>query len=271
MEQYLNEVALALPEATVNIAKLRRALLNDGATLRVAVYGKFNHGKSTLLNELIGKDTFKTSDQRETTQVSSVVEQGIEWIDTPGLDAAVDGSDDRLTAQASLERADVLMFVHSVREGELDRYECAHLQALSASGRDCNNTLLVLTQVEQLETDELERTCAAIATQLAGLLRLDGFQVSAQRHASGKPALMERSGIGALRLRIDALRMERAQARKTEVQKYVAQLMAEIRRRDADRERRLVGCRKEYSARIAQLEQDASVLQRDVRRKMEEI
>lgn len=33
---------------------------------RIAVFGKFNQGKSTLLNALVGQDIFVASDKRET-------------------------------------------------------------------------------------------------------------------------------------------------------------------------------------------------------------
>jgi GTPase Era involved in 16S rRNA processing len=50
---------------------------------RIAVFGKFNHGKSTLLNTLTGEDIFKVADIRETTKISEHLHNGIIWVDIP--------------------------------------------------------------------------------------------------------------------------------------------------------------------------------------------
>jgi GTPase len=271
MEQYLDEVSAALPEASLDLANLRRVLLNNGDILRVAVYGKFNHGKSTLLNVLIGKEVFKVSDKRETTEVTSFGDDAIEWIDTPGLDADVGGDDDRLATRANREHADVVLFVHSVRVGELDRHEVRHLQALCEAGRDAGNVLLVLTQIEQLETEELVRTRAAIDVQLDGLPRLEQLLVSAQRQLSGTPALVARSGIDALRTRIDELRQARASARKVEIKQYVAKLLDALQQREKDTAKRMAEFQTTKEQRRDRLKQDALALQREVASKMGEI
>src|SRR3546814_2702027 len=59
----------------------------------VTVVGKYNHGKSRLLNELLGDDAFVVADRRETTTLSAYRCQGVRWLDAPGLDADVNSAE----------------------------------------------------------------------------------------------------------------------------------------------------------------------------------
>ena len=58
-------LASELPEAREALNRLSQ-LTNPQARTRIAVFGKYNHGKSTLLNALVGLEIFKASDRRET-------------------------------------------------------------------------------------------------------------------------------------------------------------------------------------------------------------
>ncbi len=60
----------------------------------VTVIGKYNHGKSRLLNELMGSDVFSVADRRETVSLAEHVHQDVRWLDAPGLDADVGMADD---------------------------------------------------------------------------------------------------------------------------------------------------------------------------------
>jgi hypothetical protein len=73
----------------------------------ITVIGKYNHGKSHLLNELIGQETFVVADKRETVRLLDRVHNGVRWLDAPGLDADV-GTDDARERMASLEAFRVL-------------------------------------------------------------------------------------------------------------------------------------------------------------------
>src|SRR5690554_1073232 len=111
-----------LPSSRANLRRLSK-LISSSDIPRIAVFGKYNHGKSTLLNALIGREVFKVADKRETLTVSELIHEGVAWIDTPGLDADVQGDDDKLAKGAAMELADILCLVHNVKTGELDNSE----------------------------------------------------------------------------------------------------------------------------------------------------
>ena len=48
-------------------------LQNRPNKLQVAVYGKYNHGKSSLLNVLVNQDIFKVADIRETVEIKELI------------------------------------------------------------------------------------------------------------------------------------------------------------------------------------------------------
>src|SRR5437588_6163 len=73
-------------------ARLRR-LLNGGRTPRVAVVGRRDAGKSSLLNASASADITHIGDVEDTTRElrwrdAVWNERAIEWLDTPGLRAA---------------------------------------------------------------------------------------------------------------------------------------------------------------------------------------
>jgi small GTP-binding protein len=132
-----------------NIEELRE-LISRPSELQVAVYGKYNHGKSSLLNALVEKEVFKTADIRETVTIQSHTKESITWVDTPGLDADVYEKDDS-KAKKILKKSDLLLFVHSVNEGELDAKE---LNFLKERYKKNNNILLILSQTDKISDVE---------------------------------------------------------------------------------------------------------------------
>lgn len=203
--QATGDIVSVLPDRADDMARLE-ILLRRGEPI-VTVIGKYNHGKSRLLNELIGHDTFAVADRRETVKLSDSVRQGVRWLDAPGLDADVGTEDDRHALHAAWLHSDIRLFVHAAKEGELDAGELALLAELGADGeRTKRQTLFVLSQVDQLADDaELEKVRHAIGAQLPGIA-LRG--VSSTRHRKGleegKKLLLEKSGMPLLRAELDA-------------------------------------------------------------------
>ncbi|SMG42942.1 GTPase [Paraburkholderia susongensis] len=199
-EQAARDVLAVLPDRANDLARLH--ILVNGDEPVVTVIGKYNHGKSSLLNELTGRDTFAVSDKRETVSLAHSVHLGVHWLDAPGLDADVGTEDDRHALQAAWLRSDIRLFVHAAKEGELDTKETALLAELSADGeRTKRQTLFVLSQVDQLADDhELENVCKAIGEQVPGTV-LNVVSSTRNRKAleGGKKLLLEKSGILALR------------------------------------------------------------------------
>ncbi|MBC8636855.1 50S ribosome-binding GTPase [Caballeronia sp. EK] len=217
----LHEVVSVLPDRADDMARLA-ILLVDGEPI-VTVIGKYNHGKSRLLNELIGRDTFAVADKRETVKLSDSVHQGVRWLDAPGLDADVGTEDDRHALHAAWLHADIRLFVHAAKEGELDAKELALLAELCADGeRSKRQTLFVLSQVDQLADDaELQKVSRAIGAQWPdiGLNAVSSTRYRKGRD-EGKKLMLEKSGMPSLRATIDA-----ALARVPETRAHEAALL----------------------------------------------
>lgn len=195
-----SEVLAVVPGRAHDLARLR-VLAQANAAPTVTVVGKYNHGKSRLLNELMGRDVFAVADRRETVTLSEHHHAELRWLDAPGLDADVALQDDSHAQEATWLQADVRLFVHAAKEGELDAAERHLLQALREDQqRTRRQTLFVLTQVDQMSDDEqLAKVSTAISAQAPGLTL---YPVSSTRHRSGveggKSLLLQRSGIPAL-------------------------------------------------------------------------
>ena len=121
-EAATHEILAVLPTYNLPLTRLR-AIVQAGQLPTVTVIGKYNHGKSRLLNELIGDDIFSVADKRETTTLSEHLQHNIRWLDAPGLDADVATLDDQHAQDAMWNKADIRLMIHSVREGEFDPYE----------------------------------------------------------------------------------------------------------------------------------------------------
>ncbi len=162
----LETAVAALPAAA------EEAQDEEAAGLRVAIVGRPNVGKSSLVNRLLGDERVVVSDQPGTTRdaVDMAVEQGGErfvLVDTAGLrrpgkrqQAIERGS--ALMAVRSLERADVAFVVIDAEEGFTD--QDAHVAALA---RERGRATAVLANkwdlVEKRSAPERQRLRDAIA------------------------------------------------------------------------------------------------------------
>lgn len=200
-EQAESAVLAALPGRASDLARLR--FMASERRPVITVVGKYNHGKSRLLNELIGQTVFSVADRRETLELSRHAHDHVCWLDAPGLDADVNRVDDDHALQAIWLQADIRLFVHAAKEGELDGRELALWRSLREDGRRTRRqTLLVLSQVDQLAgASEQQDVVQAIGAQAPG----DALHpVSSTRYRQGleggKPLMIERSGIPALQV-----------------------------------------------------------------------
>lgn len=216
-----------LPDCFHEIERLR-ALAQQGLQPTVTVVGKYNHGKSRLLNELMASDVFTVADKRETVALAEHVRLGVRWLDAPGLDADVGLTDDSHAHQAAWLQADIRLFVHAAKEGELDAAESALLQKLYADQqRTKRRVLFVLGQVDQMADEaHLHKVINAIQTQVPQVVL---YPVSSTRYRQGvegdKKLLLEKSGIPALQAILGDALAKVPQARSHET----ALLLSEIR------------------------------------------
>lgn len=182
-----------------NMDRLSVLLMSDSRP-RIAVFGKYNHGKSSLLNAIVGSDFFHVADKRETTEISEYEHDGVIWIDTPGLDADIVGEDDRKAKQAALRESDFIFLVHSAKVGELDSSEMkVYKELMKQCGNYKRKLLLVLTQIDQLSACELNAVGESIRRQLPDLTIIN---VSSFRYKKGiseeKNMLVESSNMAEL-------------------------------------------------------------------------
>ncbi len=197
--------------------RLKNMLENSFNPLKIVIFGKYNHGKSTFLNAWLKQNLFKTGDTRVTTQVQSYLdsEHHIIWIDTPGLD--VDKDDDQ-KAIDTIKEADLVLLIHDAVAGELDKKELDFIRQYSFSnGRD--KIRLLLTKIDQNEAN-LSQVMTLIKYQINDF-NIEIFPLSALRYqkyiAESVDIWMEKSGFSALFLDIQKASLTRNEIRKSEV------------------------------------------------------
>lgn len=231
-EHPLAEVLPVLPHRAHDIARLRELALGRAPT--VTVIGKYNHGKSRLLNELVGHDVFSVADRRETVALSEHLHRGVHWLDAPGLDADVGTRDDRHALQATWLKSDIRLFVHAAKEGELDAKELALLNELGADSRRTHRqTLFLLSQIDQLPSEtELSNVVNVLHRQAP---QEAIHAVSVTRHRQGvegsKALLVEKSGIPHLRLALEEALVRVPGARAHETTLLFGEIRSELEQR----------------------------------------
>lgn len=124
---------------------------------RVIVIGQQNNGKSTLCNALLenwDNTLFRVSDKRETEVIQEKYNQrsGITYIDTPGFGTFWE--EDEARARKQWNYANLLIYVHSIRSGELDKDECKMLREIKSTIPDIRERLFVACSKCREEDDE---------------------------------------------------------------------------------------------------------------------
>lgn len=219
-----------LPQHEITLKRLEK-LANKNALPVVTVMGKYNHGKSRLLNELIGDDLFNVADKRETKALHLAEHKGVAWIDAPGLDADVHEVDDSFAEEALWVESDIRFLVHAAKEGELDAAEIKLLKTLNQDEQQTKRqSIFVLTQIDQVSDDEtMERINHSLSTQLEDT---PIFPVSSVRHRKGVeqniPIFIEKSGIPALEAHLQTALEKVTDNRAFEEQSYFTQLSDEL-------------------------------------------
>lgn len=252
-------------EGVALLTELQDARASLDVPFRVAACGLYNAGKSTLLNALteqVEVAAFATGAARTTTASKTVRNGGVDYVDTPGLDATTQDDEE---AWRALAEADLLLFVHDPQTGELHDTEVVFLSQL-ASMADSDGTLferliVVLTHLDSWE-DNMDDTASAVVQQVNARLGFVPmvFPVSSVAYCrgrkEGKLRLVEHSGVPALRdhlqVRIDehgaALRARR-RARVEDIRRRLLDavdreiamrgaLLDDVRRRSSTREQR---------------------------------
>lgn len=261
-----------LPEHAEQISRLQT--LMDGERLPiVTVIGKYNHGKSRLLNELIGSPVFEVADKRQTVQLEPFIQDGVYWLDAPGLDADVTSADDRHALHGAWLQSDLRLFVHAAKEGELDVKERALLDELLADDKVTQRqTLFVLSQIDQLTDEvELEKVMSAIRAQAPGVVL---HAVSSTRYRQGlegnKKVLLERSGVPTLQITLEQALALVHQAREHEIGMLGDQIKKELERLQTVREHALDALRRKQERLKQEFSNGLANVLNSARRQLEE-
>lgn len=203
----------------------------------VANAGLLKAGKSTLLNAVFGKEElFKTGAARTTVAASTRALGRLELVDTPGIDAY---EHDSAEAERVLRRADMVLVVHSVTDGEFDQQELDFLAQLGRyfPDKDARQRALipVFSKGEGVKAGELDAVCEKACAQwlqVLGVAPRRVFRVFSVRHLKGikeqKPVFCERSGIpelvSFLHENADSLAQVRAQLSAARLDELVGQI-----------------------------------------------
>lgn len=166
-------------------------IIDDKRYVKIAVAGRMNHGKSSLLNSLIGDNIFKVQDIRETTANSRYeLFEDVLLVDTPGLDANI--NDDAI-ANVAYESSNIILFVHNYNVGDFHKGELEALKRIADfhnSEAFSDRFILVLTGKDSV-TDQNDRELIKLKLlkdikQFCGLQNFPTFEVSNTTFMKGK-------------------------------------------------------------------------------------
>lgn len=77
-----------------DLSAMRQDMIDASGRIYIVNAGRMNHGKSSLLNSILGREAFRVADVRETrVNQEELYKDDVFLVDTPGLDA--DETDDR--------------------------------------------------------------------------------------------------------------------------------------------------------------------------------
>lgn len=280
-------VSAVLPQRTRELMRLSCVVdaAQQSAAPVVTVVGKYNHGKSSLLNALLGSDVFAVADRRETVQLQQHLHEGVAWLDAPGLDADVAAGDDALAEEAIWQYSDIRLLVHAAKEGELDQAELALLEQLYHDAQHSQRqTVLVLTQIDQLPDEAVaQRVLSALAAQLQSLNN-NGHSpcppwawlgVSATRYQrgtqEGKRLLVEKSGIPSLQTALSHAKAAVAASRQHEWRTLFAALQTAAQQHSQQAQAHWAGVQQRQQAQRQAFEHDLAAVLRKVEQDLQPV
>ncbi len=266
----IDELIKVIPSSSSNLKRLDY-LHNNAKLPRIAVFGTYNHGKSTLLNALIGKNIFKAADKRETIEIQEYEYNGIVWVDTPGLGADIAKKDDQIAKESAFKIADFIFIVHNVQVGELDKEEDRLYRCLMRQDKNYKNKLfLVLTQIDQINQENLLKVKGKIQEQIPNLKIMP---VSAIRFSKGKEEgkqkLVEVSGIPEVLDFVEERKINVNDLRKKEIKRLVTKALVELSTFKSDSKKRLDSYNYKKLKEIKQFENNFNQVRSAIKNKME--
>jgi len=215
-----------LPQYQEKIKRMH-VLIDPERLPTITVVGKYNHGKSSLLNTLVGETHFAVADKRQTRELERIEADGVCWLDAPGLDADVQTEDDAHAHRAAWLESDIRLFVHAAREGELDAAERALLSELLVDEKNSHRAVfIVLSQADQVSDEKLLNSIKSSVQEQVGSIR--PIAVSTTRYQRGiereQALFVEKSGIPQLRTALAKAIMHVPEKRQAEKERLYESL-----------------------------------------------
>lgn len=207
------------------ISTLKSAVENN--EIIVTCMGLYNHGKSSLLNVLIGdfeEKTFKVADVRETSKNKKIKIDNITYVDTPGLNAKK--HDDKRVMDA-VKESDINIFVHNVNTGEFVAKEIEFLHMIKNHWKNpqefIQRTIFVLSRIDEAQSEEdVDNTIIRMKQQIKEIFDVDSLfiPVSSKDYIEGiqeeEDELIELSNISKLKNNLDSfVKLLQNQLKKT--------------------------------------------------------
>ncbi len=199
-ERYDFAAPFATEFADLNAQKIKKV------EPQIMMYGIYNAGKSSIINELIGADRAKVADVPTTDRVDYYEWQGYKIFDTPGVFAPIAHEE---VTERDIKKADIVLFVISGK-GPFDRIEnYRRMKIIAESGK---KIIIVLNDMDGYmgKNEEALREIkqkVAVNMQQVGIEDVDEkyciVTVNALRAKMGrtknKPVLIEKSGLPELK------------------------------------------------------------------------
>ena len=170
----------------------------------IMVYGIYNAGKSSIINELLGDDLAAVNDKPETDSVNEYEWNGYTIADTPGVGAPI--KHEEVTTE-HLRRADIVMFVMASTGSNEKDDNYRRLKAITDAGKK----VIIIINDKNGDLGSNDQELGVIISKVKDNLRqynLDSNDyvitiVNAKRARDGriknKPALIEKSNIQELK------------------------------------------------------------------------
>ncbi|MBR4151621.1 MAG: 50S ribosome-binding GTPase [Selenomonadaceae bacterium] len=172
----------------------------------IMVYGIYNAGKSSILNELIGEDKAEVEDKPTTDAVTYYDWQGYKIADTPGIFAPIEHEE---VTQEHLKKADIVLFVMSTTGSNEKEENYRRMKEIADAGKK----IIIVLNDKNGDLGRRDENIQEIKRKVAVNMKQVGIEdvdekycivtVNAARAHKGrtenKSGLVEKSGLGELK------------------------------------------------------------------------
>ena len=175
--------------------KQLRVMLNklENGHLHIAVFGRVSVGKSSVLNALLGKQTFSVSILHGETKTEGIAEWqevdagGVYLIDTPGINE-IDGEERERLAHEVASRSDLLLFVI---DSDLTDVELNALKMVADTNRPI---ILVVNKADQYNEEEVLQLRTIIRKRVSGIIAAENIVFSAASPSKQTVIMVDEEG-----------------------------------------------------------------------------